>query len=53
MVVISAVLETGFVWSLAELVNGLMVIPNLIALLILTPKLREQIRNYRKFREEQ
>ena len=53
VVVISAVLETGFVWSLAELVNGLMVIPNLIALLILTPKLREQIRSYRNFLEEQ
>ena len=52
MVVISAVLETGFVWSLAELVNGLMVIPNLIALVILSPKLREQIRSYKNNRED-
>lgn len=41
MVVISAVLNTGFIWSFAELVNGLMAIPNLIALVILSPKLRE------------
>ena len=43
MVVISAVLETGFVWSLAELINGLMAIPNLIALVKLRCKLRELI----------
>ena len=40
MVVVSAVLETGVIWSAAELVNGLMAIPNLIALVILSPKLR-------------
>lgn len=44
MVVLSAVLETGIIWSLAELVNGLMAIPNLIALIILSPKLRELTR---------
>ena len=41
MVVLSAVLETGIIWSLAELVNGLMAIPNLIVLVALSPKLRE------------
>ena len=41
MVILSAVLETGLIWSFAELVNGLMAIPNLIALVILSPKLRE------------
>ena len=41
MVILSAVLDTGMIWSLAELVNGLMAIPNLIALVILSPKLRE------------
>lgn len=41
MVLISAVLETGMIWSLAELVNGLMAIPNLIALVALSPKLRQ------------
>ena len=47
MVVISAVLETGFIWSLAELVNGLMAIPNLITLVVLSPKLRELTNHYK------
>lgn len=47
MVAISAVLETGVVWSLAELVNGLMAIPNLITLVILSPKLRELTKDYK------
>ncbi len=39
-VVIGAVLNTQTVWLLAETVNGLMAIPNLIALAYLTPELR-------------
>ena len=35
-VALSAVLNTGLIWSLAELVNGLMAIPNLITLVILS-----------------
>lgn len=35
-VVLGAVLETGLVWSFAEAVNGLMAIPNLIALMLLS-----------------
>ena len=38
-VMLGAVLETGTVWSLAETVNGLMAIPNLIALVLLSPVL--------------
>lgn len=38
-VVISSVLNTGTVWLLSETVNGLMAIPNLIALTALTPEL--------------
>ena len=49
MVVLSAVLETGVVWSLAELVNCLMAIPNLIALVILSPKLRELTVQYQSY----
>ena len=41
VVAVSALLETGVIWSLAELVNGLMAIPNLIALVALGPKLKE------------
>ena len=48
MVILSAVLETGLIWSLAELVNGLMAIPNLITLVILCPKLRELTIHYKK-----
>ena len=39
MVVIGAVLGTGTVWTLSEIVNGLMAIPNLIALAYLSPEL--------------
>lgn len=46
MVVLSAVLETGIVWSLAETVNGLMAIPNLIALVGLSGKLRKLTMEY-------
>ena len=38
-VVAGAVLRTGTVWLLSETVNGLMAIPNLIALIALTPEL--------------
>lgn len=38
-VVIAAVLNTRLVWLLAEVVNGLMAIPNLIALAALSPEL--------------
>lgn len=47
MVVLSAVLETGFIWSFAELVNGLMAIPNLIALVFLNPKLQKITKQYK------
>ena len=39
-VILGAVLGTGAVWLLAETVNGLMAIPNLIALIGLSPELR-------------
>ena len=38
-VIAGAVLQTGTVWLLSETVNGLMAIPNLIALTALTPEL--------------
>ena len=45
-VVIGAVLQADTVWLLAEIVNGLMAIPNLIALWVLTPELIVIYRNY-------
>lgn len=37
--IVGAVLQTGTIWLLADIVNGLMAIPNLIALFLLTPEL--------------
>ncbi len=45
-VLIGALLETDTVWLLADIVNGLMAIPNLIALFILLPKVRQLVREY-------
>lgn len=47
-VVFGAVLDTAAVWQAAETVNGLMVIPNLIALAALTPQLRRLTIEFRK-----
>ena len=46
-VVIGAVMRTGTVWLMADIVNGLMAIPNLIALGYLSPELVKCIKNYR------
>ena len=45
-VILSALLKTGTVWLLAEIVNGLMAIPNLIALALLTPELIHILKSY-------
>ena len=44
-VVSASVLSTGTVWLLSETVNGLMAIPNLIALTVLTPELCRLLRS--------
>jgi len=46
-VVLGAVLNTGAVWILSETVNGLMAIPNLIALAALCPTLRRLTQEYK------
>ncbi len=46
-VVLGAVLNTGTVWVLSETVNGLMAIPNLIALAVLSPKLSRLVKEYK------
>ena len=38
-VIASSVLDTGIIWTVSETVNGLMAIPNLIALALLSPEL--------------
>lgn len=45
-VLLGAILETGTVWVLSEIVNGLMAIPNLIALAYLSPELVRLLREY-------
>ncbi len=47
-VILGAVLKTGTIWLLAEIVNGLMAIPNLIALAALTPELCRLLHEYQK-----
>lgn len=48
MVVLGAVLGTGTVWMLSETVNGLMAIPNLIALAFLSPEIARLTKAFKK-----
>ena len=45
-VILGAILSTETVWLLADTVNGLMAIPNLIALLALSPEFIRLIKDY-------
>ncbi len=47
-VVLGAVLKTQTVWLLSETVNGLMAIPNLIALTVLSPELARLTKEYKR-----
>ncbi len=47
-VVLAALMQTGVVWLLAETINGLMSIPNLIALAYLSPELVRLTIQYQK-----
>lgn len=47
-IVAGAVIEAPAVWQFSEMVNGLMVIPNLITLAALTPELQRLTKEYRK-----
>ena len=46
-VILGAVLDTGVVWSLAETANGLMAVPNLIALVMLSPVLSRLTKEFK------
>lgn len=46
-VVLGAVLKSRTVWILAETVNGLMAIPNLIALVLLSRELKKLVKDYK------
>ena len=45
-VILGAVLKTGTVWLLSEIVNGLMAIPNLVALAFLAPEVCRLTRQF-------
>ena len=49
-VILGAVLDTKVIWSLAEAVNGLMTVPNLIALVMLSPTLSRLTKEYKLMR---
>ena len=46
-VILGAVLSTGTVWSLSEIANGLMAIPNLIIMLYFSPELVRLVVDYK------
>lgn len=48
MVLAGAVLDTGLVWQFSEAVNGLMVIPNLITLALLSPEVVRLTKEYKE-----
>lgn len=45
--VIGSVLNTSVVWSIAEITNGFMVLPNLLVLLYISPQILQIIKAYR------
>jgi AGCS family alanine or glycine:cation symporter len=45
-IIMGSIIETSIVWTFSEIVNGLMAIPNLIALIILAPEFITIIRDY-------
>jgi len=47
-VIIGSVLGTGVIWLLAEIVNGLMAIPNLVVLVLLSPELFRLLQDYKR-----
>lgn len=48
MILISSVMTTETVWLFAETVNGLMAIPNLLAIILLSPELLRLIKEYKE-----
>lgn len=45
-ILVGSVMDVEVVWELADLFNGIMVFPNLIALLILSPKVVQSLKDY-------
>lgn len=49
MIVFGSTLDVAMVWELADMFNGFMIFPNLVALLILSPKVAETLADYKEF----
>lgn len=47
--ILGATMNLGLIWDIADTFNGLMAIPNLIALLLLSGKLLELIKGYKEY----
>jgi len=47
-VIVGAMMELEFVWNFSDLMNGMMALPNLIALLILSKVVKEETHRYFK-----
>ena len=45
-VVLGAAVNTAMLWRMAEIVNGLMAVPNLIALWVLSPKIKHLLQDF-------
>ena len=45
-VLVGAFLNTGLIWSLSDLMNALMALPNLTAMILLLPELRRLTIDY-------
>jgi len=44
----AALLSAGFIWDLADMAVGFIIVPNLIALLILAPKFKAMFKDYKE-----
>ena len=44
--IVGATMELGLMWNIAETFNGLMAIPNLIAVLLLSPVIVKETKKY-------
>lgn len=47
-IVLGSVLSVDIVWQIADLFNGLMVLPNVIGLLILSPQVISILKDYER-----
>ena len=45
-VMVGAMMKLEFVWNFSDLLNGMMAIPNLIALLLLSKVIKEETNRY-------